>query len=213
MPRPPTARRRRSACCIEHARAPLPVGWPVNLSWIPNAITVARLCASAPLAWLILHDHHAYALAVAFAAGVSDALDGLLAKRFNWQSRMGGLLDPIADKLMLFAAFLALTIVEAVPLWLTLLVIARDVVIVLGAVAYHTLIRPLEAAPTTLSKANTVAQILLVLVLLVDGLAGVSVPQVWREGLIWLTAGITLASGLHYVVFWGIKAVRESRAR
>jgi cardiolipin synthase (CMP-forming) len=185
----------------------------VTLSWLPNAITLARLFASGPLAWLILDGEHALALVVAALAGVSDAVDGILAKRYGWQTRLGGLLDPIADKLMLFAVFIALSIVDELPWWLTWLAVGRDVVIVAGAVTYHVFVQPLEAAPSRLSKATTLLQIVLALVLLVHGLDNIDVPEVLRVALIWATAALTAASGLHYVLFWGAKARRDARAR
>lgn len=185
----------------------------MTLSWLPNAITLLRLFASGPLAWLILDGEHALALIVAALAGVSDAVDGILAKRYGWQTRLGGLLDPIADKLMLFAVFIALSIVDEMPWWLTLVAVGRDVVIVAGAVVYHVFVQPLEAAPSRLSKATTVLQIVLALVLLVHGLDAIDVPELLRVTLIWATAALTVASGIHYVVFWGAKARRDARAR
>jgi cardiolipin synthase len=180
-------------------------------SWIPNAITLARMAMAAPLAWLILAEAHVAALTLALVAGFSDALDGLLAKRFGWQSRLGGLLDPLADKLMLLACFVALALTEALPAWVTLLVIGRDLVIVAGAVAYHNLVGPLNAAPSAISKLTTVLQIVLVLVVLVDGLAAVALPGWSLAGLIVATAAATVASGVHYVISWTLKARRAWR--
>lgn len=185
----------------------------MNLSWIPNAITGARMAMAAPLAWLVLEGDRGTALALALVAGLSDALDGLLAKRFQWQSRLGGLIDPMADKLMLLAAFVSLGLVGEVPPWLVWLVIGRDVVIVAGAVAYHNLIGPLEARPSAISKLTTLLQILLVLALLVDGLQAVAVPRWLLTGLIGATAIATVASGVHYVLAWSGKTRQALRAR
>jgi cardiolipin synthase len=185
----------------------------VTLAWLPNAITLARMALAAPLAWLILAERWQDALVVAVAAGLSDALDGLLAKRCGWQSRLGGLLDPIADKLVLSAGFVGLTVVGAVPPWLLALVIGRDLVIVAGAAAYHTLVAPLEARPSRLSKATTALQITLVPVLLVDRVAGSALPAGALAALLWATAAATLASGIHYVVAWSLKTRRELAAR
>jgi cardiolipin synthase len=182
-------------------------------SWIPNAITVLRMLLAPPLAWLILEGRHGAALALALFAGLSDAVDGLLAKRCGWQSRLGGLLDPIADKLMLLSCFLALGIGEALPWWLVGLVAGRDLVIVAGALAYHRLVGPLEAAPSGLSKVTTAAQIALVLLVLVDGTQAVELPGWLDAGAVMLIAALTLASGLHYVVAWSAKARRGWRRK
>ncbi len=179
--------------------------------WIPNAITLARMAMAAPLAWLILDQRHAAALALAMLAGLSDAIDGLLAKRYGWQSRLGGQMDPVADKLVLLAAFVALAVTGVLPAWLVILALARDVVIVTGAVAYHNLIGPLDAQPTFLSKVTTVLQIVLVVAALVHDLDGVDLPAPLLLGLIWITAAATAGSGLHYVLAWGVRARREWR--
>src|SRR5690606_657003 len=126
---------------------------------------------------------------------------------FNWQSRLGGLMDPLADKLLLLAGFTALTAISEVPAWLLILVIGRDLVIVCGAVAYHNLIGPFDAQPSRLSKLTTVVQIVFVLAVLarlawMPGLPGhIVLPGV--------VALLTAASGLHYVLVWSLRARRE----
>jgi cardiolipin synthase len=185
----------------------------MNLAWIPNAITLARMTLAAPLSWAILAERHELALALAFVAGASDAIDGWLAKHMRWQSHLGGLLDPIADKLMLTAAFVSLGVAGAVPMAMVALVLGRDLVIVAGAIAYHMLIGPLEAHPTRLSKLTTLLQILLVLALLTDSLAAVSLPPRLLDATLWLAAVVTLASGVHYVIAWSLKARRAWQRR
>ena len=181
------------------------------LRHLPNLITALRIALVVPLCLLILAQRWPQALAVAALAGVSDALDGLLAKRFGWQSWVGGMLDPIADKLLLTAAFVTLAIVGAIPMWLTLLIVGRDLVIVAGAIAYHALIGRFDAAPTRLSKWTTVVQIVFVLYEL-QRLAG-WLPEAdgLNDALIVLTAALTLLSGLHYVVVWGRRAGAQRR--
>jgi cardiolipin synthase len=185
----------------------------MDFRWIPNAITGVRMALAAPLAWLILDGERGAALALALAAGLSDAVDGLLAKRMGWQSRLGGLIDPMADKLMLLAAFLSLGLIGEVPAWLVWLVVGRDVVIVAGAIAYHNLIGPLEARPSAISKLTTLLQILLVLALLIDGLDAVALPEAMILGLTIATAITTVASGLHYVYTWSGKTRRALAER
>jgi cardiolipin synthase len=182
-------------------------------SWLPNAITILRMLMAAPLSWLILRGDHHHALWVALVVGGSDALDGVLAKRFGWESRLGGILDPLADKLMLLACYVSLGILGDLPAWLVALVLGRDLVIVSGALAYHRWVGPLQAAPTRISKVTTAAQIVLVLWSLVDGLDGVTLPATLGEGLLVAVAVLTAASGLHYVLTWSAKARRDLRGR
>jgi cardiolipin synthase len=180
---------------------------------LPNALTGLRMLLVAPLAWLILSSRYDVALIVAAVAGLSDALDGFFAKHFGWQTWLGGILDPIADKLMLVACFVSLGLVGAHPEWLTWLVVGRDVVIVAGAVAYHNLIGRISAEPTQFSKLTTCIQITYVLVQLVNLSTWFSLPRVGVQALMWVTAVCTVASGAQYVAVWSVKAVHVHRAR
>jgi len=179
---------------------------------LPNALTGLRMLLVAPLAWLILAGRYDIALVVAAVAGLTDAFDGFLAKRCGWQSWLGGILDPIADKLMLIACFLCLGAVGAHPQWLTWLVVGRDVVIVAGAIAYHNLIGRISAQPTLFSKFTTCIQITYVLAQLVDLSSGLSLPRTLLQALIWITAGCTVVSGLQYVAIWSAKAARARQS-
>lgn len=183
----------------------------MNLRQLPNALTVLRMLAVAPLVWLLDQGRHDAALWVVFGAGVSDALDGFLAKQFGWQSRLGGLLDPLADKLLLDACFLGLWAGGSLPGWLAALVVGRDVVILAGAAAWHWLIRPLTATPSLLSKATTLAQVLLVLAWLLHLAHGWLEPAVLDLG-VGAVAALTALSGLDYVLRWSLMARREGRA-
>lgn len=180
------------------------------LRQLPNAITIGRLFAVPPLLWLLLEERYPAAWWLALAAGASDAVDGFLAKRFGWTSRLGGLLDPIADKLLLACGFVGLWWNGHVPLALLLLVVARDLVIVGGAVAWHRLIGPVPAEPSRLSKFNTLAQIVYVLWLLaaLAAVANIAPPP---AAMVWLVAASTVLSGAHYVWLWGRRAVRTRR--
>lgn len=184
----------------------------MNLRQLPNLITGARMLLVLPLAWSLGEGDYVLSLGIALVAGASDAIDGWLAKRYGWQSRVGSLLDPIADKMLLIASFVGLWLAGSSPGWLTVLVIARDVVIVSGAVAYNALIGPIEGDPTMLSKATTTAQIALVLALLV-GLAWRPLPSAASLAGIWVVAALTLASGIDYVVRWSLRAYRAVRAK
>jgi cardiolipin synthase len=179
---------------------------------LPNMLTVLRMALVVPLAWMIRETRYDEAVVVAAIAGLTDALDGFLAKRFRWQSWLGGVLDPIADKLMLVACFVTLGLVGAHPDWLTGLVVGRDVVIVAGAVAWHNLIGRIHAQPTRLSKLTTVVQIVYVLAQLLHLSHWLELPPRLLEVLIVLTAILTAASGLQYVVVWSRKALRRRKA-
>lgn len=185
----------------------------MGLSWIPNAITVVRLLMAAPLSWAILANEPRLSITLVVVAGLSDALDGLLARRFGWRSRLGGLLDPAADKVMLLACYVALAVSDGAPNWIAWLVVGRDLLIVAGAVAYNAFVGRLEAQPSLLSKATTCLQIALVVALLAERLPSVAMPPWLHAGLLWSTAAATLASGLHYVVVWTIRVRRDAPAR
>lgn len=182
------------------------------LRHLPNLITIARMLCCVPLAWLIVAGEARAALWLALAVGASDVLDGFLARRFGWQSRIGGLLDPVADKLFLVCAFVALGIVGSLPLWLIALVMSRDVVIVAGAFAYNRLVEPVPAEPTVLGKISTIAQVLLVLALL-SGPAGLPLPDALPGLLIGAVAVLALASGAHYVYAWTARALNAWKGR
>ncbi len=177
----------------------------MNLRHLPNAITGLRLAMAPLLLWLLWSRHFQLALAVALVAGASDALDGFLAKRFGWQSRLGSLLDPIADKLMLGMAVVGLWLVAMLPAWLVGLVLVRDLVIVTGALAWWRLGGPFDGKPTLLGKLCTLAQLGLVLVCLVE-LAGWLLPLQARKEAIIAVALLTFFSGVDYVIRYGVRA-------
>ena len=183
------------------------------LRHLPNLITVLRIALVVPLCRLIDEGHYDGALLVAAIAGFSDALDGFLAKRFGWQSWIGGMLDPIADKLLLMAAFVWLAVAGALPVWLAVLVVGRDFAIVAGAIAYHNLVGRFDAAPSVLSKITTVVQIAFVLTELMRLSHWIEIAPSLRALLIAITAAFTIASGLHYMVVWGMRARRAVAAR
>jgi cardiolipin synthase len=183
------------------------------LRHLPNLITALRMQLVVPLCWLIDAGRYEGALLVAAVAGLSDAVDGFLAKRFGWQSWIGGILDPLADKLLLNAAFVWLALVGELPPWLALLVVGRDLVIVAGAIAYHALLGRFDAAPSRLSKLTTAVQIGFVLVELLRLSHWIEIPAPLHGVLIATVATCTLASGLHYVVVWGARARHAAHAR
>lgn len=175
---------------------------------IPNLLTAVRIVLVAPLLWCVLEGRYPQALALFLVAGVTDGLDGFLAKYYGWTSWLGGILDPLADKLLLVTMVVALGVQGALPLWLVNLIILRDLVIVIGALAYHWLIEPFQARPLLVSKLNTLFQLILVLVVLFAK-GAIPLPQELLNLLIYSTAFTTLVSGIAYVWRWGRLALRK----
>jgi len=173
--------------------------------WLPNMLTALRLCTVPLLVWLILQERFDWALAVALIAGLSDAADGYLAKRFAWHSRIGGVLDPLADKLLMVATFASLAVVGWLPWWLVALTLLRDAVIVIGGTIYHFCFAPLTAQPTRLSKLNTVAQVVLAAVVLLQACC-IGLHVLARDWLVWTVATLTTVTLVQYVWIWGWRA-------
>ena len=185
------------------AKPQLPDMTRAGLSHLPNLITLARV-ALVPVLILLLKDQdYAAALVVFVAAGVSDALDGYLAKRLNVQSRLGAILDPAADKLLLVSAYVMLTVLGHIPFWLVLVVVFRDLLIVGGYLLYTSHAGPVKMRPSVLSKLNTLVQIMLVAVILAQQAAGMA----WlpAEALVYTVLATTVVSGAHYLWLWLIK--------
>ena len=184
------------------------------MSWslLPNTLCVLRIALVPPTVWALGAARYRTALALVVLAALTDALDGFLARRFGWGSRVGSVLDPLADKVMLVSLFLALGWLGLLPFWLTALVVLRDVVIVVGAIAYQVLVGGLKMEPTVAGKATTAAQLLL-LGVVVGGLAGVPLPEGLVVTLIGIAAAVTLWSGVDYVYRWAQRAIAASRGR
>lgn len=172
---------------------------------IPNAITSIRILLVPALVYLLLRGDFERAIWLFLAAGLSDALDGFIARRFNLATRLGAILDPIADKLLVVSSVIVLARLGHLPWWLALAVVARDVVIVVGAIAFYLRFGSLEMAPSIPSKLNTFVQIALILLVLCQLTEALQVES-WFPllfGLAFLTA---LVSGVHYLAVWGRKA-------
>lgn len=173
---------------------------------IPNLISFARLLTVPVAVWLILTGHFLAAFWLFMAAGVSDAVDGFIAKKFGAQTVLGGYLDPIADKVLLVSVFVALGQAGHLPSWLVILVVFRDGLILFGASLYHLLYQRLEMEPLLISKLNTTAQFLLALGVL--GFLGFGVQDMTPvHAMVYVVAATTFASGSAYVVVWGRRAL------
>lgn len=176
---------------------------------IPNLLSVLRIVLIVPIVCLLLSRQFGSALIVFAIAGFTDGLDGFLAKQYQWQSRLGTILDPMADKLLLVASFATLTWLNLIPLWLLLLVLARDILIVFGGLAYHYLIGRFELKPVWSSKVNTVLQIALVLMVILQQY-GFNGLQAIIDAVIWLVAASVLISGSEYILIWGVRAWQQN---
>ena len=174
---------------------------------IPNILTMSRMVLTPLVALFIVRQEFGWALWGLLAAGVTDGLDGFIAKWFNQSSRLGAILDPIADKLLMLATALALTWIGLLPLWVTIPILLRDVVIFGGALAYYRRAGAIEMQPTILSKTNTCAQV--GLLLLVVAIHAEVIPV---TGLLFpafmVVLATTVSSGVQYVVIWWRKAAR-----
>ena len=173
---------------------------------IPNLICIVRILLVPPVVVLMLWGDFALALLLFAIAGASDGLDGYLARRFDWRSRLGAILDPLADKLLMAASYITLGWLALLPWWLVVLVLGRDVVIISGSVAFHRFVSDIELAPTRISKANTLFQILLVL-LVMAMMGGLSLPPWLVSAMVALVTTTTLLSGGHYVWSWSRLAI------
>jgi cardiolipin synthase len=168
---------------------------------IPNLITLGRILLVPIVVWAITAGEMRVAFALFLAAGLSDAVDGFLAKRFGMSTELGAYLDPLADKAMMVSVYVALGISEAIPAWLVILVVSRDIMIV-GAVILSWLVdKPVPLRPLLVSKLNTVAQILLASVVLA-ALAFRLNAEFAVLLLIGLVAALTLLSVIFYVAEW-----------
>lgn len=184
----------------------------INASQLPNLLTFSRI-ALVPVLILVLKDRdYAMALLVFLLAGASDALDGWIAKRWRYTTRFGAILDPVADKFLLVSSYMMLMLLDHLPFWLVLTVVFRDLLIIGGYLVYTSVVGPAQMRPSHLSKFNTFAQILLVVAVLVHEASGLDYSLL-LDGLVWLVFTTTVASGVHYVVVWGVLAASKPARR
>ncbi len=168
---------------------------------IPNFITIGRLFLVPLVIMMIVQGHWQTAFALFVVAGLSDAVDGYLARHHGMASELGAYLDPIADKALLVSIYLALAIVAIIPAWLAIIVVFRDVVIVAAVILAWVLGNPLEIRPFLISKLNTAAQIAFAAALLAAKAFGVSLGM-WFDVAVTAVAALTLVSAAAYLAFW-----------
>ena len=175
------------------------------LRHLPNAISVARVLLVVPIIWSLLQREFTLAICLFLIAGASDGLDGFLAKRYGWSSRLGGILDALADKFLLVSTFVCLWWLGLFPWWLVLSVLVRDLVIVIGGTIYNFRIATVQPEPSLVSKLNTFLQIALAAVGVAQlGFGGI--PDWLIETLIWAVMLTIVLSGVGYVWDWSRRA-------
>lgn len=182
------------------------------IKMIPNFLTTMRIFLAIPIVWLILNERYSAVLWIAFIAGLSDGIDGWLARKLNVLSRFGAIADPVSDKVMLVSSYVALAIVELLPWWVIVIVVLRDVVIVTGAVAYHLLFGRYDMAPSLWGKLSTLVQIVFVLAMLTQQVYPV-LPGIGLQIGLWLVVVMAFISGGHYVYVWGGKALAKQKEK
>jgi len=171
------------------------------LNNIPNLITLARMLMT-PLAVLMIVSHRfPFAFLIFILAGVSDAVDGFIAKNFNLRTELGAYLDPLADKALLISIYVALAIYSELPAWLAITVVSRDVMILVAVLVSWLMDKPVEIRPVWVSKFNTVAQIALAGYALGARAYGID-PEPLQTHLEWLVAVTAIASGGVYIAQW-----------
>jgi cardiolipin synthase len=184
----------------------------MRLTQLPNTITVLRLILVPVLIALLHRGHYQAAFWLFLVAGLSDGLDGLLARRFHWQSHLGGILDPVADKVLMVGMYITLTMLQFLPLWLLLVVVSRDFLIVGGYLVYTSHRGAVRMQPSVLSKINTAVQVALLVVVLAERAALIRVPML-VDFLTYSVAVSTVVSGAHYYWWWILRAGIEPASR
>jgi cardiolipin synthase len=169
---------------------------------IPNIITLGRILLVPIIVWAIASGQMEVAFAAFVVAGVSDAVDGFLAKRFNMASELGAMLDPLADKALLVSIYMALGIWGAVPHWIVILVVSRDIMIVSAVIVSWLFGKPIPMKPVMASKINTVAQVALAALVLASLAFGFR-PDPYDAILMGIVTVFSLASVSLYLVEWG----------
>ena len=173
---------------------------------IPNVLTLARIILTPFIIFAILEEQPVLALVLMGIAGLTDMLDGAIARYFNQRSTVGAFMDPLADKLMLISTIVTLYMIDQLPLFLFLAVVFRDIIIMVGAIAYEMVTHNLIMQPSMTSKITTVLQIILVLTVLAE-MAWQIPGEPFLQIAIWQAFAFTCISGIQYMVVWMRKAV------
>lgn len=173
---------------------------------LPNMLTTLRLILAIPICLMILNEDYGSVIWIAFIAGLSDGVDGFLARKLNAVSRYGAVVDPISDKVLLVSVYVSFAVVGLLPWWVATVVVIRDLLIVCGALLYHWQFGRYEITPSIWGKASTFVQITFALMLLTDQVYPFLTPQSFQVGM-WSLIAMAFISGGHYFYVWSIKAL------
>lgn len=171
---------------------------------IPNIISIIRAALVLPIVIMLVNEHYGEALLVFIVAGLTDAIDGYVAKRYHWDSYFGALLDALADKFLLVATFLVMGWLGQIVWWLVAAVVLRDMIILVLAAVYRRLIGSKNFMPTMISKVNTCLQITMIIAVLLS-LSIMPLPDWVLVSIAYATLATTLISGFDYAWHWGLK--------
>lgn len=183
----------------------------MRLSYLPNVLTCIRFFLIIPVIYGLLNEHYTEALYFFVIAGVTDALDGMLARWFGWTSYFGSIADPLADKLLLMSSFITLCYLKIIPEWLMWAIVIRDLWIMCGAICYRIFVGKIQFAPSAISKINTFLQIILIPFILVN-LGLYVMPPVLVYSSMCIVFLTSVASFMHYTWVWGKRAVLHFRS-
>ncbi|MBT6074405.1 MAG: CDP-alcohol phosphatidyltransferase family protein [Gammaproteobacteria bacterium] len=176
----------------------------MTLSFIPNFICIVRIVLIIPIVYLLWNEDYLLSLFLIAVAGLSDYLDGFLAKRNNWRSELGAILDPTADKLLLISLFITLYRMNLIPYWLTVTVILRDAMIMFGLSLYRYFIGKPKILPSKISKVNTFVQIIFVLLVIAGEITEIFyIPTIILGSTVFVTS---ILSGVDYWIQWSFEA-------
>ena len=177
----------------------------LRMSYIPNAICILRIILVIPIIDFLWDKQYENALGLIAIAGISDFLDGFLAKRNDWRSKVGAALDPAADKILLVSLFVTLYLMDLIPFWLMATVLIRDFMILFGLALYYYFIEKPNPNPSFISKVNTFLQIFFVLFVIAGQIFSPSFDLIiqFTGALVFLTS---ILSGMDYWISWSIKA-------
>lgn len=164
---------------------------------LPNSLTALRILLIPVIVGFLVYEQADRALIVLLIAGATDALDGAVARFTNQRTRLGEILDPLADKLLLVSSFVTLSVLHLVPSWVAIVVVSRDLILIIGTMVARFTESPLDISPTVLGKSTTAVQLLYLLLVLLASANGRDTGML--HPLLFLLVVVTLSSGLHYL--------------
>ena len=174
---------------------------------LPNLITLSRILMIPFFVNFLVYKYYGYAFAIFLLAGISDGLDGFIARSSKQKTKLGTFLDPMADKLLLTASFVTLTALHLIPVWVSIIVISRDIIIIIGALMLILFQDDLKVSPSLTGKATTLFQIVYIVFLLLFIVIGKNIDNI--KPIMWIMIGITIASGAQYI-YLGFKLLNTN---